>query len=103
MTIDLSTFSFEQLEELETQIQKYKKLNIMEAYKVSFYVKFNPEKHKEDMLTLDGEVDECGCFWDYIVDNIGPMIRSDFYLDGEQERVCGIQVALVPKQDVHNL
>ena len=100
--IDLSNLSIQQLEELETQIQEYKKKNVMEAYKVSFYVKFNPNNRKNDMLTIDGEIDS-GCFVDYVIDNIAPLIVEHFYLDGYDEKVCGIQVSSVSKQDVSNL
>jgi hypothetical protein len=100
--IELSNLSIQQLEELETQIQEYKKKNVMEAYKVSFYVKFNPNNHKNDMLTIDGEIDSGG-FVDYVIDNIAPLIAEHFDFDGYDEKVCGVQVSSLTKQEVSNL
>jgi hypothetical protein len=99
---DLSGLSLQQIKELEKQIEDYKKQNVMEAYKVSFYVKFNPNNHKNDMLTIDGEIDS-GCFVDYVIDNIATLITEHFYLDGYDEKVCGIQVSSVSQQDVSTL
>jgi hypothetical protein len=40
ININLSNFSPQEIQELEKQIEDYKKHNVMEAYQVSFYVKF---------------------------------------------------------------
>jgi hypothetical protein len=86
--IDLSQLTEEQLNELELQIQKHKEqqkvndaLENLKGYKVTFYVRFDPEKHKDDdMLTDDGELDP-GIFADYLCDNVaGDLIkRFDLY------------------------
>ncbi len=86
--IDLSQLTKEQINELELQIQKHKEqqkvkdaLENLKGYKVTFYVRFDPEKHKDDdMLTDDGELDS-GIFADYLCDNVaGDLIkRFDLY------------------------
>jgi hypothetical protein len=50
--IDLSRLTEEQLNELELQIQKHKEqqkvndaLENLKGYKVTFYVRFDPERH----------------------------------------------------------
>ncbi len=82
--IDLSQLTEEQLNELELQIQKHKEqqnvkdaLENLKGYKVTFYVRFDPEKHKDnDMLTNDGELDT-GFFADYLCDNtVGDLFRN---------------------------
>ena len=83
--IDLSQLNVEQLNELELQIQKHKEqqqvknaLENLKGYKVTFYVRFDPEKHKDDdMLTNKGELDT-GIFADYLCDNIGSKLNMDF-------------------------
>jgi hypothetical protein len=83
--IDLSQLNEEQLKELELQIQKYKEqqktkdaLENLQGYKVTFYIRFDPEKHKDDdMLTDEGKLDT-GIFADYLCDNIGSKLVTDF-------------------------
>ena len=84
--IDLSQLTEEQLNELELQIQKHKeKQNVKDAlenlkgYKVTFYVRFDPEKHENDMLTNDGELDT-GLFTDYLCDNVVTDLIKTFDL-----------------------
>jgi hypothetical protein len=85
--IDLSQLTEEQLNELELQIQKHKEqqkvndaLENLKGYKVTFYVRFDPEKHKDDdMLTDDGELDP-GIFADYLCDNVVATLIKDFDL-----------------------
>ena len=86
--IDLSQLTEEQLNELELQIQRHKEqqkvndaLENLKGYKVTFYVRFDPERHKDDdMLTDDGELDP-GIFADYLCDNmVSDLIkRFDLY------------------------
>jgi hypothetical protein len=83
--IDLSQLTEDQLNELELQIQKHKEqqkvndaLENLKGYKVTFYVRFDPEKHKDDdMLTDGGELDP-GIFADYLCDNVVANLMKDF-------------------------
>jgi hypothetical protein len=83
--IDLSQLTKEQLNELELQIQKHKEqqkvkdaLENLKGYKVTFYIRFDPEKHKDDdMLTDDGELDP-NIFADYLCDNVASKLSIDF-------------------------
>ena len=83
--IDLSQLTKEQLNELELQIQKHKEqekhkdnLKNLKGYKVTFYVRFDPEKHKDDdMLTDEGELDP-NIFADYLCDNLASKLSIDF-------------------------
>jgi hypothetical protein len=85
--IDLTQLTEEQLNELELQIQKHKEqqkvkdaLENLKGYKVTFYMRFDPEKHKDnDMLTDDGELDP-GIFADYLCDNVVTNLIQEFYL-----------------------
>lgn len=89
--IDLSQLTKEQLNELELQIQKHKEqqkvkdaLENLKGYKVTFYVRFDPEKHKNDMLTNDGELDT-GFFTDYLCDNLVTDLIRNFELYGYED------------------
>lgn len=89
--IDLSQLNEEQLNELELQIQKHKEqqktkdaLENLQGYKVTFYIRFDPEKHKLDMLTNEGELDE-GLFTDYLCDNLVTNLIRDFELYGYED------------------
>jgi len=83
--IDLSQLTEDQINELELQIQKHKEqqehkdnLKNLKGYKVTFYMRFDPEKHKyNDMLTDDGELDP-GIFADYLCDNVASKLSIDF-------------------------
>jgi hypothetical protein len=85
--IDLTQLTEEQLNELELQIQKHKEqqkvndaLENLKGYRVTFYVRFDPEKHKDDdLLTDDGELDP-GIFADYLCDNVVATLIKDFDL-----------------------
>ena len=104
--IDLTQLTEEQLNELELQIQKHKEqqnvknaLENLKGYKVTFYVRFDPEKHKDDdMLTDDGELDP-GIFADYLCDNVaGDLIkRFDLY---DYEDVSYPTVEVATKQEI---
>lgn len=85
--IDISQLTEEQLNELELQIQKHKEqqnvknaLENLKGYKVTFYVRFDPEKHENDMLTNDGELDT-GFFADYLFDNVVTDLFRNLALD----------------------
>jgi len=90
--IDLSQLTEEQLNELELQIQKHKEqqkvkdaLENLKGYKVTFYIRFDPEKHKDDdMLTDDGELDP-GIFSDYLCDNLVTDLIRNFELYGYED------------------
>ena len=90
--IDLSQLNVEQLNELELQIQKHKEqqktkdaLENLQGYKVTFYIRFDPEKHKDhDMLTDDGELDP-GIFADYLCDNVAGKLVLNFDLRGYED------------------
>jgi hypothetical protein len=90
--IDLSQLNEEQLNELELQIQKHKEqqkvkdaLENLQGYKVTFYVRFDPEKHKDDdMLTDDGELDP-NIFADYLCDNLVTDLIRNFELYGYED------------------
>ena len=69
--IDLSQLTEDQIDELELQIQKHKEQTKFGGYKVTLFVRFMPEEHKNDMLTSDGELDE-GLFTDYLFDEVAP-------------------------------
>jgi len=90
--IDLTQLTEEQLNELELQIQKHKEqqkvndaLENLKGYRVTFYVRFDPEKHKDDdMLTDDGELDP-GIFADYLCDNLVTDLIRNFELYGYED------------------
>ena len=100
--IDLSQLTEEQLNELELQIQKYKKMDKFVGYKVTLFVKFIPEKHKNDMLTYEGELNE-SIFTDYLNDEIATKIMSDFNLDGFDEDVSSFSVEVATKQELADI
>ena len=85
--IDLSQLTEDQINELQLQIQKHKEeqkhkdnLKNLKGYKVTFYIRFDPEKHKDnDMLTDDGELDP-GIFADYLCDNVVTDLIRNFDL-----------------------
>jgi len=89
--IDLSQLTEDQINELQLQIQKHKEeqkhkdnLKNLKGYKVTFYVRFDPEKHKNDMLTNDGNLDE-GLFTDYLCDNLVTDLIEDLGLCGYED------------------
>jgi hypothetical protein len=103
--IDLSQLTEEQLNELELQIQQHKEqqnvkdaLENLKGYKVTFYVRFDPEKHKNDMLTDDGELDT-GFFTDYLCDNVVTDLIEDFQLY-DYEDVSYPNVEVATKQEI---
>ena len=106
--IDLSQLNVEQLNELELQIQKHKEqqqvknaLENLKGYKVTFYVRFDPEKHKDDdMLTDNGELDP-GIFADYLCDNVASKLDRDFDF-GDYEDVSYPIVEVATQQEVEN-
>ena len=89
--IDLSQLNKEQLNELELQIQKHKEqqktkdaLENLQGYKVTFYIRFDPEKHKLDMLTNKGKLDP-NIFADYLCDNLVTDLIRNFELYGYED------------------
>jgi len=106
--IDLSQLTEEQLNELELQIQKHKEqqkvndaLEKLKGYRVTFYVRFDPEKHRDDeMLTDDGELDP-GIFADYLCDNVALKLNTDFDFDfGSYEDVSYPIVEIATEEEI---
>ena len=104
--IDLSQLTKEQINELELQIQKHKEqqkvndaLENLKGYKVTFYVRFDPEKHKDDdMLTDEGELDP-NIFADYLCDNVVGQLVMNFDLRGYED-VSYPNVEVATKQEI---
>ena len=90
--IDLSQLTEEQINELQLQIQKHKDakeqqkvLENLQGYKVTFYIRFDPEKHKDhDMLTNKGKLDP-NIFADYLCDNLVTDLIRNFELYGYED------------------
>lgn len=100
--IDLSQLTEEQLNELELQIQKHKEQTKFKGYKVTLFVRFIPEKHKNDMLTSDGELDP-NIFTDYLIDEVTPKIISDFNFNGFVEDVTIRSVKVATRQELEDV
>jgi hypothetical protein len=106
--IDLSQLNVDQLNELQLQIQKHKEkqehkniLKNLKGYKVTFYIRFDPEKHKDDdMLTDDGELDP-GIFADYLCDNLVTDLIRNFELYGYED-VSYPNVEVATQQEIEN-
>ncbi len=106
--IDLSQLTEEQLNELELQIQQHKEqqnvkdaLENLKGYKVTFYVRFDPENHKDnDMLTDDGELDP-NIFADYLCDYVASKLIMDFEF-GDYEDVSYPNVEVATKQEIEH-
>jgi hypothetical protein len=93
--IDLNDLSKEEILELEKQLQEYKNNEkFLTGYKITFAIQFNPEKHKDDMLTYDGELDP-EQFEEYMANTIAAQIESDFNLKLPEE-VSGFIVEILP-------
>jgi hypothetical protein len=100
--IDISQLSPKEVEELERQIQKYKKSEKnLTGYKVSFYVRFNPELHKDDMLTCDGEIDP-ETFGDYVVNAIAEDFKLNFKLKYPED-VSGAEIKVATKEELDSI
>ena len=90
--IDLSQLTEDQINELELQIQKHKEeqkhkdnLKNLKGYKVTFYVRFDPEKHKDnELLTDNGHLDP-NIFADYLCDNVVEKLIMGFELYGYED------------------
>ena len=102
--IDLSQLTEDQINELQLQIQKHKEeqkhKDNLKGYKVTFYVRFDPEKHKDDMLTNDGNLDE-GLFTDYLCDNLVTDLIEDLGLC-DYEDVSYPNVEVATQQDIED-
>ena len=71
----------------------------LKGYKVTFYIRFDPEKHKDDdMLTDDGELDP-GIFADYLCDNLVIDLFRNFDLNGYEDVSYPI-VEVATKQEI---
>ena len=106
--IDLSQLTEDQINELQLQIQKHKEeqkhkdnLKNLKGYKVTFYVRFDPEKHKEDdMLTDEGELDP-NIFADYLCDNVIEQLIMGFELYGYED-VSYPNVEVATQQEIED-
>jgi hypothetical protein len=93
--IDINDLSKEEILKLEKQLQEYKNNEqFLTGYKITFAIQFNPEKHKDDMLTCDGELNP-EVFEDYMIDTISAQIESDFNLKLPEE-VSTFRVEILP-------
>jgi hypothetical protein len=91
--IDFSQLTEDQINELELQIQRHKEqkqhkdnLKKLKGYKVTFYVRFDPEEHKDDDCLTDGGELDPGIFADYLCDTLAVKLMKDFDL-GDYEDV----------------
>ena len=106
--IDLSQLTEDQINELQLQIQKHKEeqkhkdnLKNLKGYKVTFYMRFDPEKHKDDdMLTDEGELDP-NIFADYLCDNVVSKLIMDFDFNGYED-VSYPNVEVATQQDIED-
>ena len=106
--IDLSQLTEDQLNELQLQIKQHKEqqkhkdnLKKLKGYKVTFYVRFDPENHKDDdRLTDDGELDQ-NSFADYLCDNVVTELIKDFDFD-YYEDVSYPNVEVATQQDIED-
>ena len=106
--IDLSQLTEDQINELQLQIQKHKEeqkhkdnLKNLKGYKVTFYIRFDPEKHKDDdMLTDEGELDP-NIFADYLCDNVIEQLIMKFELYGYED-VSYPNVEVATQQDIED-
>lgn len=104
--IDLSQLTEDQINELELQLQKHKEqqhhqdnLKNLKGYKVTFYVRFDPQNHKDDdMLTDNGELDP-NIFADYLCDNVYSKMCVDFVF-GRYEDVSYPNVEVATQEEI---
>jgi len=103
--IDLSQLTEEQLNELELKVQEHRKrqrekqvFDALKGYKVTFYVRFDPEKHENDMLTNDGELDT-GLFTDYLCNSIVVDLIEKLHLYDYEDVSCPV-VEIATRQEV---
>ena len=74
--IDISTLSKTEILELEKQIQDYKKSEKNHTfYKVTFHVRFNPEKHE------NSDICDVYSFSDWLSEEIFDVISASFGLN----------------------
>jgi hypothetical protein len=73
--IDISKLSYQEVQTLEKQIQKYyDSKKGLRGYKVTFCVLYNPKNHETDMLVNEED------FAEWLVDAIPDQIMSSFNL-----------------------
>jgi hypothetical protein len=73
--IDISELSYQEVQTLEKQIQKYyDSKKGLRGYKVTFCVLYNPKNHQDDMLVNEED------FGEWLVDAIPDQIMSSFNL-----------------------
>ena len=95
---DLSNLTYEQIQELERQIEERKKFlkqskECAIGYKVTFCVKFNPYSHQNDELC---SVDEFG---DWLVNDNAKQIIDYFELKTPIEDVSGFEITEMTDDD----
>lgn len=78
--IDVSSLSYEEVQNLEKQIKEYyESRKGLRGYKVTFCVLYNPKNHEEDMLVNVEDFDE------WLVDAIPDQIMGPFNLKNPEE------------------
>ena len=100
--IDITKLSPEEIEKLDEQIQTYKSQRNLRGYKVTFYVRYNPEKHVDDSLTFDGTPDS-GIFEDYICDYVLSEIDKDFKFDGYEEDAGCVSIEELSHEEIQKV
>lgn len=92
--IDVSSLSYEEVQNLEKQIKEYyESKKGFRGYKVTFCVLYNPKNHEVDMLA---DVDDFG---DWLVDAIPDQIMSPFNLKNP-ERVFLDTVEIMNDEEI---
>lgn len=78
--IDVSSLSYEEVQNLEKQIKEYyESKKGLRGYKVTFCVLYNPKNHEEDMLVNEED------FGEWLVDAIPDQIEGSFNLKKPEE------------------
>lgn len=100
--IDISELSWQEINDLEEQIKRYKDLEKhLCGYKVTFYVRFNPGLHRSDSLTYLGELDP-DVFGEWLVNNIPDRIIDSLNMENPED-VSGFTVELAKKEDLDQI
>jgi hypothetical protein len=95
---DVSNLNYQQIEELEKQIEERKKFlrqsnESIAGYKVTFFVKFNPYAHKDDELCSAND------FGDWLVNDPTDNMINYFGLKLPHEDVSGFEVSEITDKD----
>lgn len=91
--IDLSSLSYEEVQNLEKQIKEYYDCKKgLRGYKVTFYVLYNPKNHEDDMLV------DADYFDDWLVDAIPDQIGGSFNLKNPEELILDTVMIMSNKE-----